>query len=61
MVVGVGEDAEDLVVQGAWDFLVEGVHLCGLVGAGTRGMGGPFLVPVEKRTVVHFEGVHDVG
>ena len=58
---GCGGDAEDFVVQGTGDVLAEGVHFCGLIGAGARGVRGPFLIPVGEQTDVHFEGVHDIG
>ena len=61
MVVGVRGHAEDLVVQGAENVLVEGIHFCGFVGIGAGSIGGSFLIQVREWTVVHLEDMHDIG
>ena len=48
-------------MQGLWKVLSKAKHLCFFVCTRSRGVGGPFLVPIRKGTVSHTEGVHSLS
>ena len=45
-------------MEGHWNVLSEGEHLGIFVDARSRGMGGPFLVPIIERSSSHPEVMH---
>ena len=46
-------DTEDLGVQGHGESAAEGIHFSIIVDAGTRSIGGPFLVPIIEGAIPH--------